>query len=544
MKITQKFIGIFTLLFMMIGANSCMKDVDELIDKINRTNGAILDAEIALPLINTRLTLDDVIEQNASAYIKKDKDELLMLAYRGEIFSQSAEQFVEIENQTFESILTLSPSQQAFLASNGSITLQFTEYMDYQMNDMEVDSMWLKVCTNQMRVRSTFKHDLEFTFVLPDVTKDGIPFSRTFNETYDVFNIDVSDNANLSGYRFDMSTGPKTHSQVRVDMKVKLTYKTGNPILPSDKITANLFMFYNEFSKFFGYVGTENFLSDVDSFNFDVLEKLKSGGFSLEDPRFKLIIRNSLGIPIEAKVLELATIGNGGKQALTGVPSPLPVPVPGLSQAGLTLTDSIVLNKQTSNIATLINSRPTKFLYGFNVKSNPNGKQVRNFVLDTSKITFEVDIEIPLHGSMNDIVLDESMDVDLGLDEEIDFLERVDLRLVLDNGFPMGADVQVYLMDTSDVVLDSLLVNTTSFIPAAVVDAATGKVISSTKGITDISYSKARIELLERTRKIRVKALLNTSKVAGAIVPVKIFSDYGMGVKFGIQAKIRYNQTF
>lgn len=544
MKITRKIVGVCVLFLLVFGAGSCMKDVDEFIDKVNRTNGAIWDPELAIPLINTRLTLDDVIEQTNSAYIRKDQDNLLMLAYKGEIFSQSAEEFVEIDNQTFESILTLSPSQQAFLVSNGSIELQFVDFMDYNINSMEIDSMWLKVCSNQLRVRSSFQHDLEFSFVLPDVTKDGIAFKKTFVQNYNGSAIDVSDNANMSGYRFDMSTGLKSHSQVRVDMNLKITYKPGNPVLPTDQVTANMFMFYNEFSKLYGYVGKENFLSDIDSFNFDVLEKMKSGGFSLEDPRFKLIIHNSLGIPIEAKVLELKGSGDAGTIPLTGVPNPLPIPVPTMSQIGLMVSDSVVLNKQTSNIATILNNRPKRFIYGFDVTCNPKGETIRNFILDTSKITFEIDVEIPLHGSMTDITLDETMDMDFDLGEDIEFLERVDVRLVLDNGFPMGADVQVYLMDTAEVILDSMLVNASSFIPAAMVDASTGKVVSGSKSITDITYSKARIDILDRTKKIRVKALLNTSKVGGIAVPVKIYSDYGMGVKLGIQAKVKFNETF
>lgn len=533
------------LLCIPVVLTSCLKDARELGEKISKVNGAKWDPDIALPLVNTTLTLEDVIKTTNSSFIKTEPDGGIMIAYRGELFSQSAEQFVDIDNQSFSVDLTLSPSQQTYFNNNGSISLQFVDFMNYNTGNIEIDSMLLKVCNNQLRVRSTFQHDLEITFTLPYVIKNGIPFSRTLKSDYTGTLIDVSDNINLSGYMFDMSKGSLGHNQVQVNMDLKITKRNGNPVLSSDKVTASMFMFYNEFKILYGYIGQESFLSDIDTLKFDALDKLSGGSFTLEDPRFKLFIYNSLGMPIKADVLALKSYKEGGGTTdLTGVPNPIPIPVPTYNQVGQVLVDSVVLNKNTSNIATLINNLPSGIVYGFNVTSNPGGKSIRNFVMDTSRITFEIDVEVPLHGTATNITLDETQDVDFNLGEEVDYLEEVLVRLAINNGFPLGVDVQVYLLDSSGNTLDSVFSNTTQFLPAAPVSLTTGRVTNSVKNVVDIVFSQERIRHLNDTRKVRIRGVLNTSRSGGSPVPVKIYNDYGIGVKMGVQAKINFNQKF
>lgn len=541
----KNILKILVLSSISLALSSCLKDAKELGDKISKINGAKWDPDIALPLVNTTLTLEDVIKTTNSTFIKKDADGGIMIAYHGELFSQSAEEFVEIDNQSFLKELTLSPSQQTYLNNNGSISLQFVDFMNYNTGNVEIDSMLLKVCNNQLRAQSTFQHDLEITFTLPHVTRNGIPFSKTLKSDYTGSLIDVSDNANLSGYMFDMSKGSQGHNQIQVDMDLKITKRGGNPISPTDKVTATMFMFYNEFKILYGYVGEESFLSDIDTFKFDALDKLKGGNFTLEDPRFKLFIYNSLGVPIKADVLALKSYNeSSGATDLTGVPNPIPIPVPSLSQVGKVLVDSIVLNKSTSNIASIINSRPSGFIYGFNVASNPGGRTIRNFVMDTSRISFEIDIEVPLHGTATDITLDEIQDADFNLGEEVDYLEEVLVRLAITNGFPLGVDVQVYLLDSAEKTLDSVFTNTTQFLPAAPVSMTTGRVTQPVKNVIDIVFSEDRIRKLNDTKKVRIRGVLNTTKAGGTPVPVKIYSDYGLGVKLGVQAKIKFNQKF
>lgn len=536
---------ILVLAGITLSLTSCLKDAKELGDKISKINGVKWDPDIALPLVNTTLTLDDVIKSTKSTYIKTESDGGIMIAYRGELFSQSAEEFVEIDNQSFSKELTLSPSQQTYLSNNGSISLQFVDFMNYNTGNIEIDSVLLKVCNSQLRVQSTFQHDLEIKFTLPHVKRNGIPFTKTLQSDYTGTLIDVSDNVNLSGYMFDMSKGGLGHNQVQVDMELKITKRGSNPIQSTDKVTASMFMLYNKFKIMYGYIGQESFMSDVDTLKFDALDKLSGGSFTLEDPRFKLFIYNSMGVPIQADVSALKSYNEKtGSTNLTGVPNPIPIPVPNYNEVGKVLVDSIVLNKNTSNIATIINSRPSGFIYGFNVTANPAGSSVRNFVMDTSRITFEVDVEVPLHGTASDITLDEIQDADFNLGEEVDFLEEVLVRLAINNGFPLGVDVQVYLLDSSGKTLDSVFTNSTQFLPAAPVNVATGRVTNSVKNVVDIVFKEERIKKLNETTQVRIKGILNTSRSGGIPVPVKLYTDYGIGVKLGVQAKIKFNQKF
>jgi hypothetical protein len=536
------------ILFVGLGfmfLSSCVKDIKELTEKVNKTNGAIWDLEIALPLLNTSLTMSNIIQKLDNSFVKTDPENVVMIAYRGVLFSQMASEFVKIENQSYSKDFTLSPSQQSYLNSNGSINVQFTEFMDYASGDIEIDSMILKVCNNQLRIQSDFEHNVEFTYSFPELTKDAIPLSVKMIGNYNNSPIDVAQSINMAGYKFVMTTGPKTYNQIKMNIDMKITKVGNNPIGSSDKVTATMYMFYNEYKILYGYVGQNNFMISIDTLKLDVLDKLKGGSFTLDDPRFKIFMHNSLGVPVKADILALKGYSpTAGTINLTGVSNPLPIPVPNYTQVGMTLSDSIVLNKNTSNIATLINSRPSQFIYGVDVTANPAGRSVRNFVVDTSKLTIEVDVEIPLNGTASNITLEEEMDIDFNLDEQTEYLEKVLVRLVLTNGFPIGIDMQVYMLDSSKKIMDSVLVKGDGFLPAAPVNFATGRVINPAKSIVDVEFKQERIIHLKETTSLRIKGVMNTTKNNGNPSPVKIFADYGLGVKLGIQAKIKFNQKF
>ena len=542
MKLYSKilFVGIGFMFF-----SGCVKDIKELTEKIEKTNGAVWDPEIAIPLVNTSLTLSNIIKQTNSSYIKTDAENVVMIAYRGELFSQMASDFIRIDNQSYTKEFVLSSSQQTYLENNGSISLQFTDFMDYASGDIEIDSMILKVCNNQLRIQSDFEHDVEFTYTFPEVTKNGIPLSVKLDGKYNNTPVDVAQSINMAGYKFIMTSGPKTFNQIKVNIDMKITKVGNNPINSNDKVKATIFMFYNDYKVLYGYVGQDNFMIDIDTLKLDVLDKLKGGSFTLDDPRFKLLMHNSLGVPVKADVTALKGYSStGGTINLTGVPNPLPIPVPTYFQVGQTISDSIVLNKNTSNIATIINSRPSQFIYGVDVTANPAGRSVRNFVVDTSKLTVEVDVEIPLNGTASNITLEEERDIDFNLGDETEYLNKVLLRLVLTNGFPIGVDMQVYLQDSNKVIIDSVLVKSDGFLPAAPVNFATGRVISPSKNVIDVEFNKDRINHLNRTTSIKIKGVINTTKNNGNPSPVKIYADYGLGVKLGVQAKIKFNQKF
>jgi hypothetical protein len=116
--------------------------------------------------------------------------------------------------------------------------------------------------------------------------------------------------------------------------------------------------------------------------------------------------------------------------------------------------------------------------------------------------------------------------------------------LVLTNGFPIGIDMQVYMLDSSKKIIDSVLVKGDGFLPAAPVNFATGRVINPAKSIVDVEFKQERIIHLKETTSLRIKGVMNTTKNNGNPSPVKIFADYGLGVKLGIQAKIKFNQKF
>ena len=69
------------------------------------------------------------------------------------------------------------------------------------------------------------------------------------------------------------------------------------------------------------------------------------------------------------------------------------------------------------------------------------------------------------------------------------------------------------------------------------VNSTTGKVISPTSTIYDGVLSKSRLSNLETSKFLLIKAIANTTN--GGSTNVKIYSDYKIDVKMGLQVHVK-----
>ncbi|MCB9246524.1 MAG: hypothetical protein H6606_08840 [Flavobacteriales bacterium] len=524
------------VIFLALASTSCRKNAD-LIRDLEDVKGVEWSPEFAAPLINASLGLSDLIEQTNSELIEVDGDKLIHIIYRGDLISIEANQVLHIEDQSFDNPIIFNQSELTQFNLADSVILNRTIWLDYDVEFGEIDSVFLRYVLIEQEISKNFDHEVQVQFRFPTVLKQKLPLQ--FRVPLIQGSTSAQNRLDLFNSSMDMSTGNFSVNQVPVELSLKVK-RTGSSVLDGNSEIAVKQMLKNhDYDLLYGYTGTDELINDeADTLVLNIFDRSSRGSFTVDDPRIKLYVTNSYGIPAETDIVQLRSYStNSGFQNITGFPSKLLVEAPGIDEVGSEYSDSIILNKNTSNIADIINSKPEKIVFQFASSSNPQGKIRRNFALRNSKLAFRLDLDFPLKGTADNYGLEQtsSFSFDPGEGTELD---EVVLRLAMENEFPLDLDLQLYFLDENGVTLDSLFSTRELLLASPPVDAA-GRSQGSTKSFRDIRYSSDRIEHLKRSKEMKIVAGFNTTRSGSNQPVVAFYSDYRLNLKLGVAAAIR-----
>ena len=555
---TIAFGGIVCFLFT---TSSCVKEYDmKKLAKIDYT------PNLAAPLIKSSMTINDLLKyENNNGNIQIGADKLLTIVYRGRLLSLKAEDFIAFPNQSYPfSTPPLSVSDLAAfnaLPVNSTYTVPFpSQTITYNTNGAaNIDSIVFKTPTAfDISIRSQFRHNTTVRMDIPYAKKNGVPFSQTVTLLYTgtvpttgIRNID------LNGYVFDMTMGGTTQNKFVVNMSVILT-KSSNALLPTDNVTIDLGFSNPKFQKLFGYLQQPLLSPNVDTVGLSIFQNAAPGGgiFTIVNPAVRIYLTNSYGVPIDATFIKLEGYNPGFSPytiSVTNEPklNPWHFPYPSTAQLGSSVKDSVILtNTNTGGSSTVpgsigyvLNNKPKNIIYQVRAQANPNGIPIppnTNFALDTSHLTIDFQIDLPLYGTAKNFSIADTADFSFN-QNDINSIESFLFRLNVTNGFPIDMGVQVYFTDSISPtqqyhVLDSLISPYQVLLPAAGVDGD-GKVNSPSSKTTDITFNQTRINKVKSATDLIIRGKFSTTNDGNA--NVKIYSDYKFDVRLGVMVKIK-----
>jgi hypothetical protein len=202
------------------------------------------------------------------------------------------------------------------------------------------------------------------------------------------------------------------------------------------------------------------------------------------------------------------------------------------SQIGQSITTPIDINSGNSSLAQLFSSLPYFFDYEFGAVLDPPGN-TQNFVLDNSRLAIGVHLELPFHGKISSLTISKEYEFDgLGID---DIREGV-VKVKTINELPLDAAVQVYFMDGTGAVLDSLFTNR-SIIEGAQVDAD-GFTQDNAEVIMEVPLLQGQVDRINQAESLLVRAEMQTTN-QGA-VPVKFSGADQLHISIGLHTKVQY----
>jgi len=473
------------------------------------------DAEYAVPLMNTSTTLTSVLENfDTTTFILIGDDGLITLNYKGDVTGKTATDLFDI------------------ISGAAPFELSDTNYyIPYEPVDgIDIDYAILKTGTFKAGFTNDHTEPVEVTITLPSMTKDGVPFSATFNASAGPGAIGgniFTDGIDVSGYLLETINDTIFINYVahRVNSGINDTLPTCGIIFTD--LTAS----YLE-----GYLGNALYELDRDTIEIDFFENWTRGDVVFEDPKLTLTVENSFGIPVRSKanIVDVLTATGEVLELESDFLDSIDVAYPSLAEVGQIKTTNFAFNAQNSNIAEILSANPVWVDYDMDAVPNPDSlTSIRGFVTDSSYIKVQVEVELPIWGSADGFIARDTFAVNFDTYGDVD---HVEFKMITENEIGLNVGMQLYFADENNVLLDSLLPTVETVMAAAPVDN-NGNATDVSEKTTFFSYDATRFDRIRNAKKLFLNATFST--IDNGTQSIKVYADDEVRVRIGMKLGIK-----
>lgn len=524
---------IFASLMVAFTLFSCTEDYFEF-DKIKTNDWR---PELALPLVNSTLSLADIVIKNDTAgLIQTNTEGKLEVVYKSTVFSIDDYRAYTVPTQTFgETFNTPVPIPPL----NFGLTLPIDTTIDVEFTDetgfgIVVDSMILK----QGQLAFTIENDYPYDITL-------IAKFRTFTDSNGdtlILNYSIpaappndttvrSQVVDLNGYQLNMTedaNGNPAKNRIPIDLSIVIQLINGVGSDIGDEVRVEGALIDIDFKEFYGYLGNKPVEFNRDTVLIDFFRSFQDfqrEDFFISNPSLNVNIFNSLSVPIKFAFDTLNAVNT--RRSPSVIPFNLPDSLKPLkvnfpAKYGKAITN-FQLTRDNSNIDDVLSHLLQEIRFSASAQLNPDGEpnsgEPRNFITDTSDIGLDLEFRIPFEGRANGFFLEDTIAFNFELADELD---NGLVRINTENGFPMKIDLQVTFIDSLGMVIDSLFTTSNpdyqngfgKLILSAPIDPVTREAIGTTVNQTDVTISGERLQRLTDGRSAIISARLSTTQAA------------------------------
>ncbi|HMZ48618.1 MAG TPA: hypothetical protein PLP28_06545, partial [Flavobacteriales bacterium] len=307
----------------------------------------------------------------------------------------------------------------------------------------------------------------------------------------------LSQNFPLNGYSIDLR-GPGYNEVNTLAMDLSLTNASAVTIGSADSVEA--FVSYHDIEPRYvrGYFGQHELDIDPDTSELDAFDGL-SGLLDLDQVTATLRITNGIGMDARARINSIHSLNSA-----TGIVVPLthtitagPLNLDRALDLGNTFQPAVnswTMNNGNSNIDAFIENLPDAIAYDLDVTADPLGdvSNGNDFLYDDSRITADLDVDIPLNIIATNLTLSRRMPVELSGTLEHHALQSGTLHVFVENRFPFSAQVMLSQETQEGTVINTI--GTGGTIASAQVDPD-GHVIASTGSQLDFNLDPGQVDL-------------------------------------------------
>lgn len=256
-----------------------------------------------------------------------------------------------------------------------------------------------------------------------------------------------------------------------------------------------------------GYLGELN-EKVVETIPIDIF-KNTNGTINFDKVNLQLEIVNEIGVNARLKIKTLKSRNSKTGKTATYIGDLSDFNILPAKENGSTFSATTsILN--LGNAANLLSILPDFIEIDMELTLNPEGndKQFKDFIHKEASIKAFIAVNIPFVASVEGLSVQDTSAVDFSTLEVPNGLSNGVLSVVIDNGLPIDANLEVYFIDNQNVLVEKLSDN--QIIKAAQLDFGTGKVTDKTKTVLRFDISKDKLDQLKAATKMVVKPTFDT----------------------------------
>lgn len=492
-------------------------------------------ADFAIPLINSALNIQDIVEPDTIDLVEVDDDNLVRLVYStediytrtaGEVygFNDQSTNFTTIiapqtsnkENQTFTKVFTFETAENERIDSISFLQAVFR--MDIEAQQALADGFDIQVNYSIPGSRDDQGNQIENTFLASQGYSeiDVSPYMLTFENADGVTFFSITYNLTLLG----TGTPTQTEYSIRFDQSLRDI----------------------EFNEFYGNIGTFNFTLGSDNVKLGVFDNTVSGNLFFNNPMVNVAVTNFFGVEIAMNVDAGFLINNESESLDLEIAEPYsPWIIDQPQSLGDSAVSLVTLNKQNTNIFDIIPQRPTRISYLATCTTNPDqDPEANNAISYDSRLQYSLDFDLPLDVRVQDVELENTVELDL---EQMDIGQEIDsvlIQLIIENEFPINGLAQIYFLNQEGDTLTDLF-ETPQL--QSVFEAAPAEGEFATTNI-QIKLTQDKADKVFESTEVVIKSVFDTFQSDQTDSYVKIYDHYQVRIKAGALVSVNSTQEF
>ena len=509
----------FLLSLVLLGLFACAEEFDEL----TTLNDVRVEAEYALPLVDSRVRLGDLIgDITDDVSLGVDPDGLLRFRYEGEIAAVGSDVVFDRLDEIAAGI---------FIPINSNRTAA----PFILPGDVDLDVLSIKGGLLSYNLTNAYGQPVTVRLSLPDAKLDGEPLVITGQlPAWDgegpvpALN-NPDDPIDLAGYELN-------DIQDSIFITYDITTADGFQLQPSQSTVVTITGLGFDYVE--GYMGQAIYSGGRDTIGVTFFENYQQGDIRFADPTITMTLSNTFGVPTRALIETLNVIKVGGDTLAVegqGVTDGFDFDFP--REIGEVATTSFVFDTSNSNLAELIAARPIALDYAVNAQLHPTGDTtIRGFLTDTASYRARVALELPLVGSADRFALRDTFALDLT--EDYDAITAVTFRLTTRNSLPFDLELEGSFLDADNNVLADLTDGELTVLEAGVPTGTAGEYTPS-EFRSDIPFLNDRLDAIRNATQLVL--LLRVSTAGGGTDFVRITDRQELELLLGAIVAVENN---
>jgi hypothetical protein len=493
------------------------------------------DVDVSVPLIHSSLGLENLIPDSL---LSTNSNGEVSLVFNQSVLKLNLDTLLNLPDTTVTDTFSIPAPFPSLNINPGQTIISSTENKRFDLDDIELSNVKIKSGQTSFQISSTISQPTVYEYTITNALKNGQPFNFTINvPAGSVANPSIVNGIyDFSGYELDLrGDSGNEYNKYKTIIKVSLaSTATVTTVYSYDKvIVKNTFSNLRpSFAK--GYFGSQQIDVPYEETVFDFLTNI-SGTLDLDQVNIDFEILNGIGIDATVKIDTLKSVNtrNGNEVLLNHSFIGNSININRAILTGITAVESIyslILNNGNSNTNLFLENLPDKIGTSLGILINPMGNISghQDFLFDDKTFDVRVNAEIPLNIIASGLTLSDTLELTIN-PENADNVNEGVLHIFADNGFPFSAEVQLYLLDANNQIIDSVIH------PNLIYSAYTNTsfvVTSARETRLDVRLNPSQTDHLLNSQRLLIKTIFNT---ASQTQHVQLFNSYRIGIRISTE---------